>query len=115
VDRAFQWVAPAITKVVTPPKSDQAKPEWQKYVGKYSNPWNDNQVLIQAGKLVLLDPTDPNVESSKAELIPVKEHTFRMEEGPLAGARGELVVFELGKDGKVARVKVGENYTYPQK
>jgi hypothetical protein len=115
VDRAFQWVAPAITKAVAPPKSEKAKPEWQKYIGKYTNPWSDNQALIQDGKLVWVDPTDPNLESSKATLIPVKEHTFRMEEGPLSGARGELVVFELGKDGKVARVKVGENYTYPQK
>jgi hypothetical protein len=27
---------------------------------------------------------------------------------------GELVVFELGYDGKVVRIKVGENYIYPK-
>jgi hypothetical protein len=28
---------------------------------------------------------------------------------------GELVVFELGQDGKVARVKIEENYVYPER
>ena len=27
---------------------------------------------------------------------------------------GELVVFEVGSDGKVKRVKTGENYIYPK-
>jgi hypothetical protein len=30
-------------------------------------------------------------------------------------ASGDLVVFEMGPDGKVQRVKVGENYIFPKK
>jgi CubicO group peptidase (beta-lactamase class C family) len=116
VDRAFQWVAPAVTKAVTPtPRPEKARPEWQAYVGKYANPWTDSQVLILEGKLVLIEPTEQDPAGTKAVLVPVKGHTFRIEGGRPNGNHGELVVFELGKDGKVARVKVGENYTYPQK
>ena len=46
-------------------------------------------------------------------LVPVGDHTFRLE-GKGYGAYGELVVFETGSDGKVERMKVGENYVYPQ-
>jgi CubicO group peptidase (beta-lactamase class C family) len=116
VDRAFQWVAPALTKATAPPaKEDKARPEWQKYVGKYRNPWGDSQVLILSGKLVLINPTEQDPSGTRATLVPVAEHTFRVEGGSPSGPHGERVVFELDKDGRVARVKIGENYTYPQK
>jgi hypothetical protein len=35
--------------------------------------------------------------------------------GSPSGPHGKLVVFELDKDGKVARIKIGENYAQPVK
>ena len=52
---------------------------------------------------------------STSKLIPVAAHTFRLE--PKTGngdLRGELAIFELDEQGQVLRLKVGENYTFPQ-
>jgi CubicO group peptidase (beta-lactamase class C family) len=116
VDRAFRWVAPALHKAAAPPAEKvRARLEWEKYAGKYRNPWNDSQVLLYKGKLVLIDPSDVDpVAGGVATLVPVGEHAFCMEGGAPNGPHGERVVFEL-KDGKVVRMKVGENYSYPYK
>jgi hypothetical protein len=47
-----------------------------------------------------------------SRLVPVAEHTFRIETGDGYGSAGELVVFELTGD-RVTRVRIGDNYTYP--
>ncbi|MEW5902656.1 MAG: hypothetical protein AB1715_14410, partial [Acidobacteriota bacterium] len=74
----------------------------------------DTEIMIVEGKLVMYDfnyPPETSPEGSLTELTPEGKHTFRMtgENG-----NGELVVFELGSDGKVKRVKIGENYIYPK-
>ena len=43
--------------------------------------------------------------------MPDGEHAFRTK-AP-AGRRGTPVIFELREDGRVARVKKGENYLFP--
>ncbi|MCI0496384.1 hypothetical protein L0Z72_15365, partial [candidate division KSB1 bacterium] len=55
-------------------------------------------------------PPEENPNSGIIDLTPVNDHTFRMtgENGD-----GELLIFELGTDGKVARIRKGENYIYP--
>jgi CubicO group peptidase (beta-lactamase class C family) len=115
VDRAFKWVGSAIHKAASPAKEEKPRPEWQKYVGKYRSPWADSQVLILNGKLSLINPTEQDPTGTQATLVPVREHTFRIEGGSPSGPHGELVVFELDKDGKVNRVKIGANYSYPPK
>lgn len=116
VDRAFKWVGPAIRKAATPALGDApTRPEWQKYVGKYRSPWADTQVLVLNGKLVLINPTEADPSGGQSVLAPLKEHVFRIEDGPPSGPHGERVVFELGQDGKVARVKIGENWSWPVK
>lgn len=112
VDKAFQYVGPAVAKTTPPAKEEKPKPEWQQYVGKYRSPWADAQVLIYQGKLVLIAPTDQDPSGGIATLVPVREHTFRIEDGPPGGPHGELAVFEV-KDGKVVRVKLGANYSEP--
>ncbi len=114
-DQAFQLVAPAILKATTPPKVTKVDPGWNKYAGKYRNVGGDSQVMILDGELVMVTPTDLDPRPTMLKLIPEGEHAFRIRGENGYAALGELVRFELGADGKVARVKVGENYTYPQK
>lgn len=114
VDRAFKWVGPALAKAAMPVKEEKARPEWQKYVGKYRSPWADAQVLVLSGKLVLINPTEQDPTGTQATLVPVGEHTFRIEDGSPSGPHGERVIFEL-KDEKVVRVKIGENFSMPVK
>ncbi len=92
-----------------------AVPEAERYVGRYTDPsgWVTD-VLVLDGRLVLYDhayPPRDDPRSGVTELTPAGEHTFRMtgENG-----NGELVVFELRPDGRVARVKVGANYIFPE-
>jgi hypothetical protein len=83
-------------------------------VGKYRNVWGDSQVLVRNGDLVMIGPALPDPTLAIAKLVPVAEHTFLIETKDGFSAKGELVVFEMGDAGEVQRVKVGENYTYPQ-
>jgi D-alanyl-D-alanine carboxypeptidase len=115
VDKAFYWVAPAIQKLFAPAPPGPAPVAWQRYTGKYRNAWRDVQVLVVDGRLAYLDPSQPDPMVLAAWLHPVGEHTFRVETRDGFGVNGELVVFELGDDGRVVRVKSGDNYLMPIK
>ena len=71
--------------------------------------------MVMKNKLMLYDhsyPPEDNPVGNLAELTPEGNNTFRMSGDD---GSGELVVFEIGPDGKVLRVKVNENFTYPKK
>jgi CubicO group peptidase (beta-lactamase class C family) len=113
----FSLAAPAILKAAQPlSKPAKPDPSWNIYLGRYEDPANDEtEIMIVEGKLVMYGfnyPPESNPKGSLTELTPEGKHTFRMtgENGD-----GELVVFELGPDGKVKRIKTGENYIYPKK
>lgn len=113
-DKFFELVAPAIARAAAPPASPkQADPAWNAYAGLYRSPWGDSQVLILNGELVIINPTAMDVRGSTLKLLPAGPHTFRMEGENGGAAVGELAVFEMGADGKVARLKTGSNYTFP--
>jgi hypothetical protein len=57
-------------------------------------------------------PPEGDPMESLSELTFEKEGVFRV--GGEDGS-GELVYFELGPDGKVARIKAEENFLYPKK
>ncbi|MCC6398526.1 MAG: beta-lactamase family protein [Bacteroidetes bacterium] len=116
-NRAMNMLAPVIAKVTAVP-APEGKPDplWKKYMGTYTDPtgWV-SEVMIMDNKLVLYNysyPPEEDPTGSLTELTPEGPHTFRMtgEDGS-----GELVVFELGQDGRVARVKIEENYVYPER
>jgi D-alanyl-D-alanine carboxypeptidase len=112
-DKALQWVAPAILKAVTPPAPAGPPAGWERYAGRYRSPWGDAQVLLVEGRLALLDPSLPDPMLAVTWLQATAEHTFRSETKNGFGSHGEPVVFELGADGRVARLRVGENFLAP--
>lgn len=112
-EKAFQWVAPAIVKATAPPAAATADPAWQTYVGKYRNAWGDVEVLVLDGALVMLPPQALDPLWFLSRLVPDGAHRFRIAEKAGFGANGELAVFELDAAGRVARLKVGENYLLP--
>ncbi len=116
-NKIFNVVAPAIKKVTEPPpKIFQFNPEWKKYVGKYSDPFDwEYEVMILNNELVLYGfsyPPDENPKDGITELTPEGDYTFRMtgENG-----NGELLIFEMDSNDIVKRVKIGENFIYPVK
>jgi CubicO group peptidase (beta-lactamase class C family) len=112
-EKAFQWVAPAILKLVTPGRPAPPPAGWERYAGRYRSPWADVQVLVVDGRLAMLDPSLPDPMLVVTWLIPTTEHVFRSETKNGFGSHGEPVVFELDADGRVARLKVGENALTP--
>lgn len=112
-EKAFQWVAPALVKAAAPAKPAAPPAGWERYAGRYRSAWADAQVLLVEGRLALLDPTQPDPLLTVTWLTPLAEHRFRGETRNGFGSDGEPVVFELGGDGRVARLMVGENFLTP--
>jgi CubicO group peptidase (beta-lactamase class C family) len=113
-EKAFQWLAPTITKAVAPqPTPTEADPGWERYLGKYRSAWGDLQLLILDDELVALDPSEPDPLPFVSKLRPVAEHTFRIETPDGFGDNGELAVFEMDEEQRVRRVQFGQNYVYP--
>ncbi len=99
------------TKEPTTPK--RPHPEWQRYVGVYTDPWHwEYRVLVLDGELVFYEhnyPPEDDAESSLTRLEPRPDlgpHTFRM-------ADGELIVFELDDEGRVERIRRRYEYLTP--
>lgn len=113
-DRAFQWLAPTLVRA-TAPQTEPARfdPAWEKYVGRYRNPWSDTQVLVMDGKLVAIAPTEVDPVGTRVTLVPKGQHTFRTQSEGAFVEDGDTVVFEIGADGRVARMKWGENFKQP--
>ena len=114
VERTFQLVVPAIQKATAPPeKPVEPHPEWEKYTGKFRTPWGDEEIMLLNGELFLFDPTEDDPQASMLKLIPDGEHTFQIKGDAGIVSIGERAVFEFDPEGKISRVKIGENYTYP--
>lgn len=110
--RAYDVVGAAIAEATAPePKERRADPAWQQYLGEYTDPWGwEYKVMILNDELVFYEhnyPPEEDPGDSITRLEPVSEHTFRMSDG-------ELVVFELGTDGRVERIRRRYDYIYPK-
>ena len=112
VDRAQQYVGPPIAKATARDEKHAPDPAWRRYAGRYRNRWADVQVLLVDDGLLLIEPGLPDPMAMATRLHPIegREHTFRAEEKDGYGGQGEAVVFELNPDGRVRRIRFGENY-----
>jgi D-alanyl-D-alanine carboxypeptidase len=116
MEKAFKWVAPAIVATAAPKaKAATAHADWQRYLGKYRNVWGDTQVMVRGGELTLIDPSQPDPLAATARLVPVDEHTFRIESKENFGSDGELAVFQVDEAGHVLSLTLGNSTTFPIK
>ena len=113
IEKAFEWVAPAILRTSSAPPPLSPDPAWSRYVGRYRNAWGDLQVLVMDGALMLIGPAVPDPMETASRLVPVGEHVFRVETENGYGIAGEHVVFELDAAGRVRRLVTGDNYAEP--
>jgi len=116
VRQAFDLVAPAIEKATADEPELPAAEDPERFAGTYHTPWGEvTDVLVVDGRLVTYDRSRPpveDVEGSLTKLVPEgPPNVFRIETDD---DTGPLVVFELLEDGGVARIKVGENYLFPE-
>jgi CubicO group peptidase (beta-lactamase class C family) len=109
-EKAHQWLTYPLTRGETETK--RVEKPYAAYESRVRDTWSDMQTLTLNGGLYAVDPTQLDPAPTLIRLEPNGEHTFKMypEEG--SGSYGENMVFEFAK-GKLAKVKRGENYTYP--
>jgi CubicO group peptidase (beta-lactamase class C family) len=112
VERAQQYVGPPIAKATARDDKRALDPAWERYAGRYRNRWHDVQVLLVDDGLLVIEPGLPDPMALATRLLPIegREHTFRAEDKDGYGSHGEPVVFELGPDGRVRRIRFGQNY-----
>lgn len=106
-------LAPALEAGRPAPEAAPFDPDWDALTGRFRNAWADVQVIRQGERLVLVDPTEENPAGSAYVLEPAGPGVFRMVGDDGSGAVGELARFELDPQGRVERLKIGENYTWP--
>ncbi|MDE3262147.1 MAG: serine hydrolase [Acidobacteriota bacterium] len=112
LDKAFEWVAPALAAA----RAEKVKPavwssDWDIYLGTYRRRSGDTAVLRQENDLVILSPLSEDPSGSQGVLKPTDTpHVFRLESDGF-GAHGELVRFEVSDAGEVTRIFVGVNYS----
>ena len=114
--RVYDLLAPALRAMAPPPAPTKAVVDtarWQRYLGRYTDPWGwEYQVLIRGDQLLLYEHSYPPEDSPQGGLTvlePVSKDTFRMGDG-------ELVVFEFdqeGPAGKVVRIRRRYDYIFP--
>ena len=111
LDKAFEWIAPAIARATaTPTPPATADPSWTQYVGMYRSRGAERQVMILSDELVVISPLSDDPMAGKSVLRPLEEHTFKIE-ATGGGPHGELARFELDADGNVTRLYMGVNYS----
>jgi D-alanyl-D-alanine carboxypeptidase len=111
VERATDWVVPAIAAAAATPSPPAWDSAWDRYLGRYRSAWGDLQVLRARDGLAILDPSQPDPLLSRISLSAAGEHTFRIATRDGYGSHGELVAFELeAATGRVARMRLGQNW-----
>jgi len=114
--RILETLVPVIHDLATPTAPvKNIDPRWEKYTGIYTDlSWYDTEILIYKKHLVMNGfnyPPDDDPEADLMVLYPAGRDTFRMS-GP--HGNGEKVVFIMDKNDRVVKVKVGENYIFPE-
>jgi CubicO group peptidase (beta-lactamase class C family) len=108
---AYDVVGPAIVQATAPEvREKELDPAWKSFLGVYTDPWGwKEEVMILDGQLILYSysyPPDEDADSGITPLTHVEGTTFKRPDG-------ELVVFELGEDGTVKRLKKRYEYFFP--
>ena len=113
IDKAFEWIAPALGKASESKEEiEKTISQWDSYTGKYRSWWIDIHIINSNGELLLIYPNHSDPKASMLKLLPVAQHTFRIE-GDGFDETGEIVKFEIGTNGKVARLILANDYYEP--
>jgi len=105
----YDIVAPAIKDAVkNPSAAKKPDPKLNKYLGTYSS-WNgETAVLLWGDGLAVMELPTMNPVKSIVKLKKTGDHTFRRVRDD--EELGEEIVFEIGPDGRAARLKWDSNY-----
>jgi CubicO group peptidase (beta-lactamase class C family) len=107
VEKAFKWIASGLA----PEPEENPEMDFERYTGKFRNRGGDTEVLLYNGELIMINPQlpDPMIEYTTLEYV--EGDKFRMKATGY-GSHNEYAVYEF-ENGKIKRLRTGENYTYP--
>jgi len=108
VEKAHQWIATTLVEK----RAEKEPKDWSKYTGKFRNVWADTEIFLYNGELIMINPNLPDPLYEYTKLIHVEGDTFQMK-APGYGSHNEYAVYEFNSEGKIKRLKTGENFTYP--
>jgi CubicO group peptidase (beta-lactamase class C family) len=113
--RVMSALAPLMKRLGKPPAEPvKFDSSWYAYVGRYQDPWGwESEIREYNGKLVLYDHSYPPEDNPVGDLVTLYPEGPRVFRQSGDDGNGELVTFEVDAQGKVVRVKTGENYIYP--
>ena len=99
-----------VGKAVDSKETKKAKPDLEKFTGRYWSSWGESIIIPWKDGLASFDiPTD-NPLDNLAELKHIEGNTFRRVRKDSSDDLGEEVRFESGPDGKVTRVWWHQNF-----
>jgi D-alanyl-D-alanine carboxypeptidase len=116
LNQAFTILTGAIRKAAGPTTPQMtARPEWERYVGRYAWKHEEMHILLLNGTLTMITPDAENPWEGRMILEPVGEHKFRLKPADVSfGAIGEVVTFEVNGSGQVTKVRTPNFYWLPK-
>jgi hypothetical protein len=82
-----------------------------RFVGRFSNLWDVQDVALLDGRLFVLNPVIANPVEAPMALEVVDDTTLKMVSGPGGGSIGELMRYEFAPDGSIRSVRGGSGMT----
>lgn len=115
LNQAFTILTGAIRKAAGPATPQiTGRPEWEKYVGRYTWKHDEMQILLLNGALTMITPEAENPWEGRMILEPVGEHRFRLKPaGSTFGPIGEVMTFDVNASGQVTKVRTPNFYWLP--
>ncbi len=108
--RMYDIVSPSIRAAVKDPAGAKpVDPELKRLTGSYTNDWGETAMIIWEGGLAAVDLPTWDPVKGITKLVRTGENTFRRVRKD--ETLGEEIVFEMGPDGRPARVKWHSNYS----
>lgn len=94
-----------IVKVIDFFQKNKDAPKWGKYEGRYSDLWQDIDVIALGDKLVVASANSWEPFENPEELEHLRDNTFKVAKTDSFSSLGEEVEFKIGVDGRVQKVK----------
>lgn len=109
LEQCYKLVLPEVIKATD--KAPEADPEWQQYVGTYTNPWGELEVIVRHNQLQILSLDF--IGEKPSILHPTDEaHVFTIEE---ALDSNETARFEFDTDDNIVKLWWRNEYLLPKK
>jgi hypothetical protein len=72
------WTHSALRSLAATPAVTQPDPAWSNIMGAYRGPWDDKEIAVVNGELVMMDPRADDPKGSLLKLTPIGKNKFKI-------------------------------------